>query len=318
MLELVYPKTRQLDSFRADVLAGLSRPQRTLPARWLYDDRGCELFEAITRLEEYYPTRTETAILRSNAPQIANFCGPGAVLLEYGAGAGLKTEIVLDALDGPALYVPIDIATDFLEQTAARMRDRFPRLKVHPIATDFTSDFEIPAHVPANGRVAFFPGSTIGNLDTAEASAFLQRMRGHVGPGGRAIIGADLNKDVQSLIAAYDDCEGVTAAFNVNLLARINRELSGNFMLARFAHEARWNEAESAVEMHLVSLEKQTVTIGDRSFTFKNGETIHTESSRKYSVESFSQLATRSGWRVDATLSDPERRFAIFELRGSP
>jgi dimethylhistidine N-methyltransferase len=315
MLELVDAKTRQLDSFRMDVLAGLSRPQRTLPARWLYDDRGCALFEAITQLEEYYPTRTETAILRGSARQIADLCGPGAILLEYGAGAGVKTEIVLDALKTPALYVPIDIAADFLEQMAARMRDRFPGLQVHPIATDFTSDFDIPARVPAQHRAAFFPGSTIGNLDTAEALSFLQRMRRHVGADGIAIIGADLKKDIPTLIAAYDDRDGVTAEFNLNLLERINRELAGTFALDRFAHQARWNEADSAIEMHLVSLGEQTVSVAGRSFVFDDGETIHTESSRKYSVESFSELATQSGWAVSAVWTDPARRFALFGLR---
>ena len=314
MLEFVDAKTRQLDALRADVLEGLARPQRTLPARWLYDDRGCELFEAITQLDEYYPTRTETTILKDNARQIADLCGRDAVLLEYGAGAGVKTGIVLGALDAPRLYVPIDIAADFLEQTAVRMRDRFPKLHVHPIATDFTSDFEIPAHVPAKQRVAFFPGSTIGNLDTAEALAFLQRMRRHVSPGGLAIIGADLKKDIPTLIAAYDDRDGVTAEFNLNLLARINRELAGDFALDRFAHQARWNEAESAIEMHLVSLEEQTVIVAGRSFAFDEGETIHTESSRKYSIESFSELAIQSGWRVSAIWMDSAQRFALFGL----
>jgi len=191
MLELADAKARQTEDFRADVLAVLARSQKTLPSRWLYDARGCELFEAITQLDEYYPTRTETAILREYAPQIATFCGGNVVLLEYGAGAGIKTEIVLDALETPQLYVPIDIAADFLEQTATRVRSRFSQLKVHPISVDFTTDFDVPSHVPSENRVAFLPGSTIGNLDTAEAIAFLRRVRGHVGPRGRAIIGVD-------------------------------------------------------------------------------------------------------------------------------
>ena len=314
MLERVDVKTRQADAFRADVWAGLSRPQKTLPSRWLYDDRGCALFEAITQLDEYYPTRTETAILKDDAAQIAAFCGRDAVLLEYGAGAGLKTEIVLDALDAPQLYAPIDIAADFLEQTAARIRRRFPGLPVHPIAADFTSDFDIPSHVPSEHRIAFFPGSTIGNLDADETLAFLERMRHHVGGGGRAIIGADLKKDVSTLIAAYDDRHGVTAAFNLNLLARINRELSGKFALDQFVHEARWNESESAIEMHLVSLKEQVAAVAGRSFAFRRGETIHTESSRKYSIESFSDFAMRSGWRDRAIWTDPQRRFALFGL----
>ncbi len=314
MLERVDVKTRQADAFRADVWAGLSRPQKTLPSRWLYDDRGCALFEAITQLDEYYPTRTETAILKDDAAQIAAFCGRDAVLLEYGAGAGLKTEIVLGALDAPQLYAPIDIAADFLEQTAARIRRRFPGLPVHPIAADFTSDFDIPSHVPSERRIAFFPGSTIGNLDADETLAFLERMRHHVGGGGRAIIGADLKKDVSTLIAAYDDRHGVTAAFNLNLLARINRELSGKFALDQFVHEARWNESESAIEMHLVSLKEQVAAVAGRSFAFRRGETIHTESSRKYSIESFSDFAMRSGWRDRAIWTDPQRRFALFGL----
>lgn len=244
MLDVVDIETRYVNSFRAEVLAGLGRSQKTLPSRWFYDDRGCALFETITQLEEYYPTRTETAILRECESEIASFCGKNAVLIEYGAGAGVKTEILLSALETPRLYVPIDIAAGFLEQTAARMRARFPHLRVYPIATDFTSDFEVPMHVPSKRRVAFFPGSTIGNLDTDETLAFLQRMRRHVGSGGVAIIGADLRKDIRTLISAYDDRDGVTAAFNLNLLARINRELSGDFALDLFAHEARWNDTD--------------------------------------------------------------------------
>jgi dimethylhistidine N-methyltransferase len=314
MLELADAKTRQTDDFRADVLAGLARRQKTLPSRWLYDARGCELFEAITRLEEYYPTRTEIAILNEYASQIAAFCGGNAVFLEYGAGAGIKTEIVLDALETPQLYIPIDIAADFLEQTAARVRSRFSQLKVHPIGIDFTTNFDVPSHVPSENRVAFFPGSTIGNLDTAEALAFLRRVRGHVGSRGRAIIGVDQKKDIPTLIAAYDDRQRVTAAFNLNLLARINRELLGDFRLNCFVHQARWNVAESAVEMHLVSLKQQAATVAGQRFSFWPDETIHTESSRKYSMRSFSWLVVQSGWRVDAIWTDPRQRFALFGL----
>jgi dimethylhistidine N-methyltransferase len=314
MLQLVDAQTRHVDAFRADVLTGLSQPQKCLPSRWFYDDRGCELFEAITRLEEYYPTRTETAILAQHAHELADFCGEKAVVLEYGAGAARKTEILLNALDAPLLYAPIDIAADFVEATAARVRRRFPGLKVQPIAVDFTADFEIPANVPAPRRVAFFPGSTIGNLDNSETLAFLRRMHRHVGAEGRAIIGADLRKDIATLIAAYDDRDGVTAEFNLNLLARINRELGGTFALDQFAHEARWNEAQSAIEMHLVSTCRQEAQVADKTFIFAARETIHTESSRKYSVESFSALAAASEWRVDKTWQDPQKRFALFGL----
>lgn len=314
MLQRVDAKTRQLEAFRADVLAGLSQPQKTLPSRWLYDDRGCELFEAITELDEYYPTRTETAILADHAQDMAGFCGAKAVVLEYGAGAARKTEILLEAFAAPQLYIPIDIAADFVEQTAARVRTRFPGLKVQPIATDFTADFEIPANVAARRRVAFFPGSTIGNLAEAEAVGFLRRMRRHTGVPGRALIGADLKKDVATLIAAYDDRDGITAEFNRNLLARINRELGGNFAVEQFTHEARWNEAESAIEMHLVSTCRQQARIGGRTISFGRDETIHTESSRKYSIESFSTLAAASGWRVGKIWRDARERFALFGL----
>ncbi len=253
MLDLVKSKLSQHEAFRADVLAGLAQRQKTLPSRWLYDQRGSELFEEITGLDEYYLTRTETAILRRHAGEMADLCGEGAVLLEYGAGAAIKSEILIDALRAPRMYAPIDIAADFLSQTVERIQDRFLDLRVRPIIADFTVDFDIPADVPARPRVAFFPGSTLGNLLPTDAVALLRRMREHVGERGKAIIGVDLRKDIQTLIAAYDDARGVTAAFNLNLLVRINRELNGDFALDAFAHEARWNERESAIEMHIVS-----------------------------------------------------------------
>jgi dimethylhistidine N-methyltransferase len=314
MLDKVDHKTRQLDAFGTDVAEGLSRARKTLPSRWLYDDRGSELFEAITVLEEYYPTRTETAILREHADEIAGFVGGSAVLLEYGAGAGIKTEILIEALDAPRLYVPIDIAGDFLELTAERIRQRFPHVEVWPVVGDFTSDFEIPDGVQRAKRAAFFPGSTIGNLDGAETAAFLRRVRRHVGAKGTAIIGLDLRKDINTLLAAYDDREGVTAEFNLNLLARINRELGGDFQLYQFRHEARWNEAASAVEMHLVSTVAQKAEVDGRVYTFAEGETIHTESSRKYDTDIFGEIARRNGWTPGPIWTDAERRFAVFGL----
>lgn len=314
MLDLVESKLSQHEAFRADVRAGLSQRQKTLPSRWLYDQRGSELFEEITRLDEYYLTRTETAILRAHAEEIAALCGDGVVLLEYGAGAAIKSEILIDALQAPRLYAPIDIAADFLAETIERFRDRFPDLPVRPIITDFTADFDIPADVLARPRAAFFPGSTLGNLGPSDAAALLRRMREHVGRGGKAIIGVDLRKDVETLIAAYDDKRGVTAEFNLNLLRRINRELEGDFALEAFAHEARWNERESAIEMHLVSLKPQTVSVGGSSFAFAQGETIHTETCRKFDVDGFARAAQRSGWRVDKLWSDPAQLFAVFGL----
>jgi dimethylhistidine N-methyltransferase len=314
MLDLVEPKLSQHEAFRADVLAGLSQRQKTLPSRWLYDQRGSELFEEITRLDEYYLTRTETAILRAHAEEMAALCGEDVVLLEYGAGAAIKSEILIDALQSPRLYAPIDIAADFLAETIERFRDRFPDLPVPPIITDFTVDFDIPADIPARPRAAFFPGSTLGNLGPSDAAALLRRMREHVGRSGKAIIGVDLRKDVETLIAAYDDKRGVTADFNLNLLTRINRELKGDFALEAFAHEARWNERESAIEMHLLSLKPQTVSVAGSSFAFAQCETIHTETCRKFDVAVFAQSAQRSGWRVGKLWSDPAQLFAVFGL----
>jgi L-histidine N-alpha-methyltransferase len=314
MLDNAVDLDSHLDAFCADVLAGLSHQQKTLPCRWLYDNAGSELFEAITRLPEYYPTRTETAILRANARAMADFAGSNITLIEYGAGAGIKTETLIAALRTPQLYIPIDIAGEFLDQTATRIRDIFPGLRVQPVTADFMIDFELPAVLPEKRRVAFFPGSTIGNLNTGEAGAFLRRMRRHVGEQGAAIVGIDLKKNIETVVAAYDDAAGVTSEFNLNLLARINRELDGDFVLGLFRHSARWNNAESAVEMHLVSRAAQTVTIGGRRFDFEAGETIHTESSRKYDHQSFAALCAANGWRVDHLWTDDRELFGVFGL----
>jgi dimethylhistidine N-methyltransferase len=314
MLDLVESKLGQREAFRADVLAGLAQRRKSLPSRWLYDQRGSELFEEITRLDEYYLTRTETAILRRHAGEMAALCGEGALLLEYGAGAAIKSEILIAALKTPRMYAPIDIAADFLAQTVDRIRDRFPELPTRPIIADFTVDFDIPADIPARPRVAFFPGSTLGNLGGCEAAALLRRMREHAGRRGKAIIGVDLRKDVETLIAAYDDKRGVTAEFNLNLLHRINRELDGDFAIDAFAHEARWNERESAIEMHLVSRKPQIVSVAGDSFAFAQGETIHTETCRKFDVAGLAHTAQRSGWRVKTIWSDPAELFAVFGL----
>jgi dimethylhistidine N-methyltransferase len=313
MLETVSQQTQPLEAFRADVATGLSQGHKTLPSQWLYDDHGREIFEHITRLDEHCPTRTETSILRDNAQEIADFCGEKAVLLEYGAGAGIKTDMLIDALDRPRSYVPIDIAEDFLDGTAVRMRQRFPNLETLPVVADSACDFDIPGNVPRARRSAFVPGSTIGNLGADETTRFLRRVRRHVGWRGAAIIGVGLKKDVATLMAAYDDRQGIAAAFNLNLLTRINRELGGDFSPEGFAHQARWNEAESAIEMHLVSLREQVVTVDGRAFAFQTGETIHTESARKYDVVGFME-AVRCGWRVSAIWSDEDRRFAVFGL----
>jgi dimethylhistidine N-methyltransferase len=315
MLDANLARTNWDEAFRSAVVAGLSGAPKTLAPCWLYDARGSHLFERITQLDEYYPTRAETEILRRHGGEIAGFCGRDVLLIEYGAGAGIKTEILIDALDHPRLYVPIDIAGDFLAETARRIDSRFPGLAVRPIIADFNHDFAFP-ELPPGKRIAFFPGSTIGNLSRPETVAFLRRMRCHVGGDGKALIGVDLKKDVGKLIAAYDDREGVTAAFNLNLLARVNRELDGDFPLDRFAHEARWNPDESAMEMHLVSLDARRVTVAGRPFSFFASETIHTESSRKYDLEAFAALAQSTGWRVAEVWLDRNRQFAVFGLDG--
>jgi len=309
--------SRNVEPFRSDVLSGLARSPKQLPSRWLYDDYGSELFEEITRLDEYYPTRTETGILRAFSQEIAEFCGEDVTVLEYGAGAGVKTELLIEALKHPRFYVPIDIAGDFLQHTVERFQQRFPELATRPITADFTSCFALPDWIPTAQRLAFFPGSTIGNLDADDVAAFLRRVRSHVGSGGRALIGVDLCKTPAILIPAYDDAAGVTARFNRNLLTRINRELGGNFIIERFAHRVRWNETEAAVEMHLLSVVDQTVTVSGRPFEFSSGETIHTESSRKYSVADFTRLAEQHGWRVDRVWSDDRRLFGVFGLTQS-
>lgn len=302
------------EPFSSDVLAGLALSQKRIPSRWLYDEHGSELFEEISRLDVYYLARTETGILRAFSRDIAGFCGENATLLEYGAGAGAKTELLIETLRQPRFYVPIDIAGDFLEHTVARFQRRFPELITRPITADFTADFAMPDWMPPTRRFAFFPGSTIGNLDADEVAAFLRRMRGHVGGGGRALIGVDLCEAPAILIPAYDDAAGVTARFNLNLLARINRELAGNFVTERFRHSVRWNESEAAVEMHLMSTVDQTVTVLEHRFDFSAGETIHTESSRKYRVADFTRIAGQQGWQVDRVWTDDKELFGVFGL----
>ena len=245
---------------------------------------------------------------------MAGFVGKGATLIEYGAGAGIKTEILIGALQAPRLYVPVDISGDFLDQAVISLRHRFPDIGIWPIVADFTGDFDIPSAIPLKGRSAFFPGSTIGNLDHGETVSFLRRIHRHVGPKGTAVIGADLTKDIKVLRAAYNDRQGVTAAFNTNLLARINRELDGDFRLDRFAHEARWNSMNSAVEMHLVSLEAQTAVVDGQSFDFEAGESIHTETSRKYDVRFLSALVESAGWYIEEMWTDARQSFGVFGL----
>ena len=302
-------------AFLADVLAGLSGEPKSLPCKYFYDETGSRLFERITALPEYYPTRTEAAIFRENAGEIARFIGPDAVLIEFGSGNSEKTRVLLDAcgqfVGGLAAYVPQDISGPFLETVADRLRDEYPNLTVLPVAGDFTRPVPLPELPDHRRRVGFFPGSTIGNFGPGAAAAALRNFRDAVGPGGGLILGADLIKDAATLEAAYDDAAGVTAAFNRNLLVRINRELGGDFAVDRFRHESRWNAADSRVEMHLVTDTAQTATVSDRRFEFAAGESIHTENSHKFDRESLNGLAAEAGFDIETVWTDPENRFAV-------
>jgi dimethylhistidine N-methyltransferase len=300
-------------NFRKDVLEGLARPQKALPPKYFYDAAGSRLFERICRLREYYPTRTELAITRKHLREIARFAGKRCALLEYGSGESLKTRLLLGALQ-PSVYMPVDISADALRAAVTRLLREFPKLGVVAITADFSHPLSIPAYRGNARRVVYFPGSTIGNLRRDEAQAFLKMTRGQVGPRGAMLVGVDLKKDANVLHAAYNDASGVTAAFNLNLLARINRELSGDFDLRRFAHYAFYNPMAGRIEMHLVAREAHAVNIGNYRFSFGRGESIHTENSYKYSVEEFRTLASNAGFRPAKLWTDQRGWFGVFGL----
>jgi dimethylhistidine N-methyltransferase len=301
--------------FRRDVIAGLSAARKSVPAKYFYDAEGSRLFEAICELAEYYPTRTEIALLSSVAPEIARHIRPGAALVEFGSGASIKTRLVLDAAPHLGAYVPLDISESALSQAARAIADDYPDLRVIPIAGDFTKMMTLPESIRVRPVVGFFPGSTIGNFTPAEAAHLLARSRGLLGEGSSFLIGVDLVKPVATLLAAYDDRLGVTAAFNKNLLVRINRELEGDFDLAAFEHRAVWNAEESRIEMHLVSKRAQRVAIGDEIFDFAAGETIHTENSYKFTPRMIADIAARGGWRVETSWVSGAQPFATLLLR---
>ncbi|WP_341197484.1 L-histidine N(alpha)-methyltransferase [Hyphomonas chukchiensis] len=301
--------------FRDDVLDGLTRKSKTLPSRWLYDERGSELFEAITRLPEYYPTRIETDILRDSAADIGGLIERGAALVEYGAGASNKTRIILDALKSPRYYVPIDISGEFLLTAARRIEAAYPALHVAPRVADFLGTLALPQLIQGAPRLGFFPGSTIGNLTDLEIHSFLARCKASLGTGARFLLGYDLRKSPDILIPAYDDAQGVTAAFNLNILARINRELGADFDLSQFKHVAVWNEAQSRVEMHLESLTQQIVTLGAVQIRFVPGETIHTENSRKFCQDTMRRMCSAAGWSTLREYKDADNQFAVVMLK---
>jgi L-histidine Nalpha-methyltransferase len=298
----------ELASFRDDVVAGLSAPQKSLPPKYFYDAAGSRLFARICRLPEYYLTRAELALTRRHLAAIARFAGRGGQLIEYGSGEGVKSRLLIRALR-PAVYVPIDISQDALGAAARALARKFPNLKIHPVLGDFSRPLQIP--LLRKPRVVYFPGSTIGNLTPEEAHAFLSMSRG---VAARMLIGVDLKKDPALLHAAYNDAAGVTAAFNLNLLARINRELGADFDLRRWRHYAFYNPAEGRIEMHLVSMAAQKVALGGHRFYFAAGETIHTENSYKYSLESFRELAAKAGFSSAKVWTDRRGLFALHGL----
>jgi dimethylhistidine N-methyltransferase len=302
--------------FLDDVLTGLGRSPKALSPKYFYDARGCGLFEAICELPEYYPTRTELALMRDHAADMAAQLGGGGLLIEFGSGASVKTEVLLRTLL-PAAYVPVDIAADALQASMARLATAFPQLPIIAVCADYMQPLRMPqlGRIKASHRVIYFPGSTIGNLTPAEAQEFLVRAHELAGKDGAMLIGVDLKKDAGLLHAAYNDAQGVTAEFNLNLLRRINRELAADFDLDQFRHVAFYNAAAGRIEMHLESLREQTVTVSGRSFVFGAGERMHTENSCKYSVAEFQRLAQASGFRPERVWVDAAQLFAVHLLR---
>ena len=305
----------QPSDLEVDVIAGLSKTHKAMPPKHFYDAAGSDLFEAITELPEYYPTRTEVALLTAAAPEIARHIPDGAALVEFGSGASTKTRIVLDAAPQVAVYAPIDISASALEGAAKAIRADYPQLAVAPLRDDFTNALRLPAETEGRPVVGFFPGSTIGNFTPDEARAFLMSARRLLGEGAAFLVGIDLVKDPATLVAAYDDAQGVTGAFNKNLLTRINRELAGDFDLDAFAHRAVWNPAESRIEMHLVSLKDQVVHAAGHAFRFAEGETIHTENSYKFTLERMATLATAAGWKLEQRWVSEDPAFGMVLLR---
>lgn len=297
-------------AFRADVLAGLAAPVRAIPARWLYDRRGSELFEEITALPEYYPTRTERALLDAHCGEIAKVAGTVDAVVEFGSGSSAKTPLLLRAVK-PMVYVPIDISGDFLRESADDLQRSFPGLTIYPVEGDFMRPIALPDAVAGATKLGFFPGSTIGNLVPRTAVDLLRAMKETLGDGAWLLIGMDRIKPVETLLAAYDDAAGITAAFNMNLLHRINAELEGTIPVDRFCHRAVWNDRMSRIEMHLEAVEPVTFQVAGTRFSLEAGDTIHTENSHKYGLRDSRLLLRAAGWAVAREWSDPEDQFVI-------
>lgn len=317
-LKLVERDARGVDpAFRADVLAGLSEPQKAVPARWFYDDAGSRLFEDITQLPEYYLTRAETEILTERADEFAALIGPGRAVVEFGSGSSLKTPLLLSACQ-PSAYVPLDIAGDFLRAAAADLAAKFPGLPVCPVEADFMRRVELPPQVESLPKLGFFPGSTIGNMVPATATDLLRSMRATLGEGALLLIGMDLVKDTGVLIAAYNDAAGVTARFNRNLLHRINRELEGDIPVEAFAHAARWNDVYARIEMHLVARRDVAFAVSGHGFAMREGETIHTENSHKFTRRTSNMLLAAGGWEPRARWTDSAGQFSLLLAEATP
>jgi L-histidine Nalpha-methyltransferase len=314
LLKTLDPQTR---SFRDDVLAGLAAPIPAIPARWLYDHRGSELFDEITRLPSYYPTRTETGLLRDILPKLAAMVPKGAVVVEFGAGSATKTPLLLEAIS-PAAYVPVDISGDYLEHSAAELQQRFSSLEVIPVVADFARPFSLPGGMETLPRLGFFPGSTIGNFVPSTATDLLRQFRALLGAGAQLLIGMDRVKPVDRLIAAYDDPEGVTAQFTLNILTRVNRELDGEIPVDAFRHEARWNDILSRIEIHLVATRDAGFNISGRRFSFARGSSIHIENSHKYGQRGARLLLLAGGWTPVAEWSDGNQDFSIVLAEAQP
>ncbi|QGJ69792.1 Histidine-specific methyltransferase EgtD [Planctomycetales bacterium 10988] len=303
------------NSFLMDVLTGMSQPQKQIPCKYLYDQRGSQLFDQICELDEYYLTRTEVSIMKKKAGEMATACGPGCMLVEFGSGSSVKTRYLLDELESPAAYVPIDISRDHLIDSACSIAESYPGLEVLPVCADFTQPIHLPdSMIEPQRRVAYFPGSTLGNFDPAFQKQFFQQTREMVGPSGGLLIGADLKKDRATLEAAYDDREGVTREFNYNLLRRINRELEADFDPQKFRYQATYQEEPGRVEMVLISREKQQVRIAEEFFDLEKGEAILTEHSYKFDRQSMQELGHQTGWELKAMWTDPQDLFGIYYL----
>jgi dimethylhistidine N-methyltransferase len=297
-------------AFRADVLKGLSQEQKAIPARWLYDDAGSQLFEDITQIPEYYPTRAETQILEARGEEFAAGIGTGRAIVEFGSGSSVKTPLLLKAI-APAAYVPLDISGDFLRSAAQDLSAKFPGLPVYPVEADFMRKVELPDEVAAMPKLGFFPGSTIGNMVARTAVDLLRTMRETLGEGSKLLIGMDLIKDEDTLVAAYDDAAGVTAEFNRNLIRRINRELAGDIPLDALHHVARWNDELARIEMHLEAQEAISFTVSGEAFSMEAGETIHTENSHKFDRRIANTLLLAGGWTPVERWLDEKQRFSL-------